>query len=60
MHRLVKGTQQLVVDGTVDRDTVRAIARTTLGVGTTVLYKNQVHCDDCGDIFEQLKDFIIE
>ena len=48
MHRLVKGTQQLVVDGTVDRDTVRAIARTTLGVGTTVLYKNQVHCDDCG------------
>lgn len=48
MHRLVKGTQQLVVDGTVDKNTVRMIARTRLGVGTTVLYANQVQCNDCG------------
>lgn len=48
MHHLVKGNQHLVVDGRVDKTTVRVVARQHLGVGTTVMYSNQVQCNDCG------------
>ena len=52
-------------DGDIDLKSGRYVvdAKSIMGIFSLDLLspiEMTVHCDDCGDIFEQLKDFIIE